>query len=271
VRIKPIAHMVYPDDLFDIQYKLMRLLHERSWAPIAKPLWFEDSAEILGAPFFVMEKLQGRVAVSIPPYAQTGWVAEASPAQRAKLWENGVQALAGLQKIPVSELNFLAGPDGAGLEQEWGKYIRFVAWISRGRTWPVLEAALKQLRARWPKHRPAGLVWGDARLGNLMFNDKFEVVAMMDWEQPSLGGALHDLAWWLVLSDAMHGRPHLEGMGTREQTIALWREVTGISTDDLNWYEDFTALKIGCLSVSTAELKGAPQPDHAALAARLNL
>jgi len=153
--------------------------------------------------------------------------------------------------------------------------VRFVAWISRDRRWPVLEAALKHLRERWPKNQPAGLVWGDARLGNIMFDDDFEVVAVMDWEQPSLGGALNDLAWWLFLSDAMHstgsGRPHLEGMGTRAETIQLWRDVTGVSTDDLDWYEDFTALKISCLSVSTAAIKGAPMPDHARLARRLNL
>ena len=271
VRIKPIAHMVYPDDLFEEQYKLMRLLDERKWTPVAKPIWFEEDSEILGAPFFVMEKLKGRVAVSVPPYAKTGWVADASPTQRAKLWENGVRALAGIQNIPLSELDFLAGPAGAqsGLEQEWDKYVRFVAWIGGDQSWPSLQAAIERLRARWPKNQPPGLVWGDARLGNLMFNDAFEVVAMMDWEQPSLGGALHDLAWWLFLSEAMHGRPHLAGMGTRADTIALWREVTGVSVDDLDWYEAFTALKIACLSVSTAKIKGAALPEDRALAAML--
>jgi aminoglycoside phosphotransferase (APT) family kinase protein len=277
VRVKPTAHMVYPDDLFDSQYRLMSLLHEHRWAPVAKPLWFEKDSEILGAPFFVMEKLRGRVAVSVPPYAQVGWVAEATPAQRAKVWENGVRQLAALQTIPLTALDFLAGPRGArsGLRQEWDKYVRFVTWISRDRSWPVLEAALEHLQKRWPKNQPSGLVWGDARLGNLMFNGNFEVVAVMDWEQPSLGGGLHDLAWWLVMSDLMHstgsGRPHLEGMGTREETIALWRELTGISTENLDWYEDFTALKVGCLSVSTARIKGASLPDHAGLAKHLNL
>jgi aminoglycoside phosphotransferase (APT) family kinase protein len=276
VRIKPTGRTVFPDDLFDQQYAIMRLLAERGWAPVAKPLWIEQDPQILGAPFFVMEKVRGRVAVSIPPYAQVGWVAEAAPAQRAKLWENGVRQLAALQKIPLAALDFLAGPEDArGLEQEWGKYVRFVAWLGRDRPWPVLEAALTHLRDRWPKNQPEGLVWGDARLGNLMFDDDFEVVAVMDWEQPSLGGALNDLAWWVFMSDSMHstgsGRPHLEGMGTREETIQLWRDLTSVCTDDLDWYLDFTALKVGCLSISLAMVKGAPPPDHAWLAKRLNL
>ncbi|CAN7314341.1 phosphotransferase family protein [Phenylobacterium sp. LjRoot225] len=277
VRIKPGRHTVFPDDFFEEQYRVMRVMHDGGRVRVARPLWFEPDPSILGAPFFLMEKCRGRVAVSVPPYAQAGWVAEATPAQRAKMWENGVRQLAAIQHTPLSAVQFLRGPDGAreGLPQEWDKYVRFVAWLSRDRPWPVLEAGLKRLADRWPAHQPAGVVWGDARLGNMMFNDQFEVVAVMDWEQPSLGGALHDLAWWLFLSNMMHGeapgRPHLEGMGTRGETLALWREVTGVPTDDIEWYEDFTALKISCLSIRTAGLKGLPPPDEQALARRLKL
>jgi aminoglycoside phosphotransferase (APT) family kinase protein len=277
LRIKPTAYTVFPDDLFEQQYRLMQVLHEDGRVRVARILWHEEDSTVLGAPFFVMEKLRGRVAVSVPSYAETGWVAEATPVQRAKLWENGVRQLAAIQSVPLSSVSFLRGPDGAcaGLAQEWDKYVRFVVWVSRDKPWLVLQAGLERLRARWPTHQPPGLVWGDARLGNMMFDDKFEVVAVMDWEQPSLGGALHDLAWWLVLSDMRHGaapgRPHLDGMGTREETIALWGEVTGISTADIEWYEDFTALKLSCLGIRTARLKGAPPPDEAWLARRLKV
>ncbi len=278
VRIKPSSdHLVYPDDLFDEQHQLMSALSAGGHVPVAKPLWVEQDPSLLGAPFFVMEKVLGRVAVSIPPYSREGWLADATPAQRAKVWENGVRALASIQKVPVADLGFLAGPDGlTGLEQEFAKYVRFLAWIGGGERWPVLQAALENLRARWPKNQPAGLVWGDARLGNLMFNDHFEVVAIMDWEQPSLGGALNDLAWWTVMSANMHeampGRPHMEGMGTREETIQLWRDVTGISTDDLDWYVDFTLVKVGCLSTRVpGTLTNAPPPDHSGLAKALGL
>jgi aminoglycoside phosphotransferase (APT) family kinase protein len=277
VRIKPTRHQVFPDDRFSEQYQLMRFLHEHGRVRVARTLWLEQDASILGAPFFVMEKLRGRVAVSVPPYREVGWLADATPAQRAKVWEQGVRQLAAIQSVPVSSVPFLAGPEGAreGLEQEWDKYTRFVEWVSRERPWPVLNAALKRLRDSWPINQPPGLVWGDARLGNMMFDDNFEVVAVMDWEQPSLGGALHDLAWWLFNSEMMHGaaqgRPHLAGMGTRDETIALWREITGISTTDIEWYEDFTALKYSCLSIRTFRLKGLPPPDEAWLARRLKV
>src|SRR5262249_52556124 len=159
------------------------------------------------APFFLMERAHGRVPVSIPPYAEQGWVAEATPAQRRIMWEDGVRHLASIQSVPLSAVQFLAGPEGArdGLAQEWGNYVRFVDWVSADRPWPALKAGLERLKSLWPANQPQGLVWGDARLGNMMFGEDFRVVAIMDWEQPSLGGALQDLGWWLTLSESMHG------------------------------------------------------------------
>lgn len=276
VRVKPMRHTVFPDDLFEQQYRVMDVLHGHG-IRVAKPLWIEHDPAVLGAPFFIMERVEGRVAVSIPPYAEGGWVAEATPAQRRRMWEDGVRHLASLQSVPLADFQFLAGPKGVrdGLAQEWDKYVRFVQWISADREWPVLHAALDRLKGLWPANQPAGLVWGDARLGNLMFDANFDVVAIMDWEQPSLGGALQDLGWWLTLSEQMHGanadRPHLEGMGTRSETIALWEDLTGLSAQDVEWYEDFTQLKHSCLGIRLAGLKGRPLPDEAWLAQRLKV
>lgn len=277
VRVKPTANMVFPDDLFDAQYRVMRLIHERSWVPVAEPLWLEESNAVIGAPFFVMRKVVGRVPVSRPPYAETGWIADATPAQRARLWESGVRTMAKIHTLPVEHFAFLEGPEGArsGLDQEWDKYVRFVEWISADRRWPILDAALANLRERWPRNQPPGLVWGGAEMVNMMFDDNFEVAAVMDWEQPSLGGPLNDLAWWLTMADTKHGpasgRPPLAGLGTREETIALWSEITGLSAEDIDWYEDFMALKLRCLSVSTAKVWGVEPPDQRSLARRLNL
>jgi aminoglycoside phosphotransferase (APT) family kinase protein len=277
VRVKPVANMVFPDDLFDSQYRVMRLIHDRQWIPVAEPLWFEARDTVIGAPFFVMKKVAGRVPVSQPPYAERGWIVDASPAQRATLWENAVRTLAAIHRLPVGEFAFLAGPEGAasGLEQEWDKYRRFVEWVSAERRWPVLDAAVRMLRERWPANQPPGLVWGGAEMVNMMFDENFAVAAVMDWEQPSLGGPLNDLAWWLYMADMKHGpasgRPPLAGLGTRADTIALWSEATGISARDIDWYEDFMALKIACLGTRMMTMRGMPPPDHAALARRFGI
>ena len=110
----------------------------------------------------------------------------------------------------------------------------------------------------------------------MMFNEDFEVVAVMDWEQPSLGGALQDLGWFLTLSETMHGHTAqlgtwLEGMGTREETIALWEQVSGKSAADIEWYELFTQLKMACTGARIGQMRGETMQDEASLRARLGV
>lgn len=278
VRIKPKSFTVFPDNLFDEQYAIMKLLAEEGDVRIARPLWFESDPELLGNPFFVMEKKQGRVPVSIPPYARQGWLCDASPEQRQTLWRSAVEQLALIQRVPVSKAGFLKGAAGAeqGLAQEWDKYQRFTAWLEEVAPQPVLREALVRLQSEWPQHDPEGIVWGDARIGNMMFDDNFQVVAVMDWEQPSLGGALHDLAWFCTLAETMHGcssshGAYLEGMGTRDETVALWEQVSGKSAAGLEWYEDFTHFKMTCTGVRLGHLRGQPMMDEAAMRKRLKV
>ena len=278
VRIKPGSFTVFVDTLFEQQYKVMQVLHEGGYVRVARPLWFEDDPAVLGKPFFVMEKALGRVPVSIPPYAQTGWLAEAVPADRRILWKNAVEQLAAVQSVPLEKLPFLKGPAGAesGFAQEWDKYVRFAVWLQDVEPMPVLDRALDRLKANWPDNRPDGMVWGDARIGNMMFDDNFAIVAVMDWEQPSLGGALHDLAWFCVLSETMHGPDaqlgrHLDGMGSHDETVALWEQLTGKSAADLGWYEDFTHFKMTCTGIRLGHLRGKPMMDQATIAKRLKV
>ena len=278
VRIKPSSFTVFPDNLFDEQYQLMKVLSEGGYVRVAKPLWFEADAELLGAPFFVMEKVKGRVPVSHPPYAKSGWLSEATPAQRRRLWEGAVRQLAALQRVPLDKVPFLAGPDHArdGLAQEWDKYTRFVEWVKDDPRAEILEAGRQRLLSLWPKNQPEGVVWGDARIGNMMFDENFDVVAVMDWEQPSLGGALQDLGWFCTLSETMHGKTsqmgaYLDGMGSRAETVALWEEVSGKSAADLEWYEDFTQLKMACTGVRMDGMRGTQMSTADGLRVRLKL
>jgi len=278
VRIKPRSFTVFPDNLFDEQYKVMRTLADGGLVRVARPLWFEEDPGVLGNPFFVMEKKVGRVPVSIPPYAREGWLKDAAPDQRRVLWRNAVEQLAAIQRVPLDGLDFLQGPPGAerGLAQEWDKYERFSAWVQEVEPMPFLDEALARLKAQWPANQPEGLVWGDARIGNMMFDEAFNVVAVMDWEQPSLGGALQDLAWFCTLSETMHGPSAvhgapLDGMGTHDETVALWEELCGKSAADLAWYEEFTQFKMTCTGIRLGQLRGAPMLDEATMRKRLKV
>jgi aminoglycoside phosphotransferase (APT) family kinase protein len=109
----------------------------------------------------------------------------------------------------------------------------------------------------------------------MIFGDDFEVRAVVDWEQPSLGGALNDLGWWLTSAEMMHGarddRPHLPGMGTRQETIDLWEKISGKSAAGVEWYEDFTRFKMSCLSIRMAYLDSERMTSEAELAQRLKV
>ena len=278
VRIKPSSFTVFVDTLFEEQYKVMAALHEDGRVKVAKPLWFEEDPAILGNPFFIIEKREGRVPVSIPPYAREGWMSEATPQQRRTLWENAVEQLAAIQTVPLEAFGFLKGPPGAesGLAQEWDKYRRANVWVQEHVGSPALDKAFDRLEALWPANQPEGLVWGDARIGNMMFDDDFNVVVVMDWEQPSLGGALNDLAWFTVISETMHGPnavagAYLEGMGTREETIAFWEAHCGKSAADLDWFEQFTHVKMTCTGLRMGHWRGQQMMDEATIAKRLRV
>src|SRR5690606_7308910 len=101
---------VFQDDMFEEQYRVMEIAGRSGKVRVAKVFWLERDPTLLGAPFFIMEKLKGRVAVSIPPYMQEGWVVDATPQQRATMWEDGVRQLAAIQHLDVSEFGFLSRP-----------------------------------------------------------------------------------------------------------------------------------------------------------------
>lgn len=278
VRIKPMRETVYPDDLFDQQYQLIQLMHEQGEVRVAKPLWFESDAAILGAPFFVMEKVAGRVAVSFPPYSREGWVVETAPADRRRMWEDGVRQLAAIQRVPVSLAGFLELPGGPDLfNQEVERWRRYIDWVDPKGEQSLLRNTFDRLLAAGPANRPDGIVWGDSRLGNMMIGPDFKVAAVMDWEQPSLGGALHDLGWWLWTDrnqTVAQGIEPLEGMGDREETIALWSEVSGKSPADIDWYEAFACFKMECLglrmmTIRNMQLRAEPGSGTAQLLERL--
>jgi aminoglycoside phosphotransferase (APT) family kinase protein len=207
VRFKPVSFIMFPDDLWEQQIAIMQLFHADGRIPVAEVYWKEDDASVLGGAFYVMEKKQGRVPVSVPPYAMSGWFFESSPEQRHRAWRQGVEAMARLHTMEPERLGFLKGPAGAeqGLAQEWEKWWRYVDWVNSDGEIPILAEVRARLETTMPSHDAPGLVWGDCRIGNMMFNANHDLIAVMDWEQPSLGGSLNDLAWWQA--SGRHGDP----------------------------------------------------------------
>lgn len=217
------------------------------------------------------------MAVSYTPYSKQGWLFDAAPADRRHMWEDALRQLAAIQTIPVETAGFLnlAGNIGTGFDQEVDRWRRFLEWVDPDGRLVLLREGFDHLLAAAPANRPEGIVWGDARLGNMMIGTDFRVAAVMDWEQPSLGGALHDLGWWLCSDHnqtTRQGLPRLEGMRSREETIAVWSDACGKSAADIEWYESFVVFKQEGLAVRmtlTSALPPTGNPPGTGLAKRL--
>jgi aminoglycoside phosphotransferase (APT) family kinase protein len=251
VRIAPQAYQVFLETNFESQYRVMDALGAHSDVPIPKMLWFEADPAWFGSPFWIMERVDGQVPSDSPPYATAGWLHDSSPAQQARAWWSGIEAMAAVHRVDwrAAGLDFLADParGATGLEQQVQYYAESLDWAEDEGPHPGARAALARLRAEMPPPPPQGdaLVWGDSRLSNQIYADH-RVVAVLDWEMVAFGDPRIDLGWWLFCDEVLStgsGVPRLPGFPTRDATAARWTELTGRAADDLHYFLIFAGLR----------------------------
>ena len=227
--------------------------------------WFEADDSYLGAPFFVMGKVDGACRPTAPPYTVGGWLLdEPSPEQRRTLVESGLDALAAIHAVDwrALGLDFLDKPQYGplGFEQQL-RYYEAVVRVGR----PRQAAAADRRRRRSSgcrRTRPASdpeitLCWGDARINNQLFGADYHVVAVLDWEMVTLADPMMDLGWWLFLDRHFHEgmpAPRMEGFPTREEMVAHYEQVSGRTARDLEFYEMFGGLRFAVVMMRIAKL-----------------
>jgi aminoglycoside phosphotransferase (APT) family kinase protein len=261
-RVAPTIYKVFADIRFREQYQIMKLLSEVSDVPLPPMHDFEDDPAVLGAPFFVMGRINGHVPTDVPSYHAEGWLADMAPAERARVWWSAVDAMSRVHNVDPSGLDvaFLDQPEWGrtGIDQQLGYYEKVMLEGATGEgaeavgdPGPVIPPALAWLREHQPaENHPARIVWGDARIGNIIFGDDGSARAVLDWEMVTLGQPEIDLAWFLFL-DRHHcegwGVPRLSGLPSREETVAAWESAVGRPARDLHYYEVFAALRFSVI------------------------
>jgi aminoglycoside phosphotransferase (APT) family kinase protein len=252
-RVAPTAYRLFPEPRFEDECRLMRILDRETDVPLPAVRWFEASAEPLGAPFVVMEQVAGQVPGDLPPYHADGWVVAAAPEERARMWWSALDVLARIHRLDVDALGlgFVDRPElgRTGLDQQLGYYERFLDWAGAGEL-PDAREALAWLRANQPgEPAPPCLLWGDARIGNVIFRD-YEPRAVLDWEMVTLGQPEVDLAWFLFF-DRHHSEgsatPRLAGFPSPEATVARYERLLGRPMRDLPYYEVFAAFRFAVI------------------------
>ena len=255
-RVAPTAYQIFPEARsgFDRQYRVMRALTEHTGVPVPDVHWFEPDPALLGAPFFVMDHVAGRVPSDMPPYHQDGWVAELDATARARMWWGTLEHLARVHRLDHHRLglDFLdeRAYGAPGLDQRLGYYAEYLPWAYDGPQ-PTARAALDWLVAnRPPQRHPPSRLWGDARLGNVVFAGDGTPRALLDWENATLGAPEEDLAWFCYL-DRHHSEginvPRLAGFPDRAETVAGYERLLGRPLDDLGYYETLSAFKFGVI------------------------
>lgn len=250
LRIQANGYQIYQDPSVERQFRVMRTLHRLGGVPVPRCLWFEPDPRLLGAPFFVMERVGGEVPDS--RYHQRGLFADATPAERRGMWESALAALASVHRTDAAQFSFLARP-----QQELAFWAAYADWTQAPRR-HAQERAFGWLHDQQPGSTVTGLAWGDARPPNMIFRDN-ECRAIIDWETASLAGAETDLGWWLcydwLISDG-RGIPRLDGLGGRAATLSAWEQLVGRKAEAIPWHETFATLRLSLITDRALKLAG---------------
>lgn len=259
-RIHPTGFQLFPEYDLPAQYRIMAALAE-SDVKVPKMLWEEPTGDVIGSPFYVMEQIQGEAPADNPPYTAEGWLKDLAPKAQSRLWLDYVETLAAVHRVDPFRLGlgFLQRPDlgETPVEQELAYYEHFYRWsFGTEGEHPTVGPSLRWLRA----NRPAApdtqhLVWGDARIGNMIFENG-RVAAVLDWEMARIGDPMMDLAWGLFM-DRFHtegnGVDPLPGFPDREETIRLYESLSPCPTDTVEYYEILAGMRFSVILIRLAK------------------
>jgi len=197
----------------------------------------------IGAPFYVMERVEGEVIVASVPAALD------TPSQRRAIGEQLIDSLVEIHAVDwrAAGLEDFGKPTGY-LERQLRRFLGL--WeLNKTREIPAVESVGRWLSEHLPSSGPATIVHGDYRLGNTMFAAEApaRLLAVLDWEMATIGDPLADLGYlcmmWTEAGDPVSGlREHLgkvtqaEGFPTRAELIARYEERSGRSMSNIRWY-----------------------------------
>jgi len=258
-RIRPTRMFLFPEYDLAAQFRILSAL-EPTDVPVPPAWWQEPSGDVIGSPFYLMGRVEGRTPSDNPPYNAAGWVTEVEPAERTAIWRSYLETLVAIRRLDARALGlgFLAKPElgPTPVAQELAYYRRYLDWIYAGREHPTVSVSLPWLEANLPEESgPPCLSWGDARIGNMLFQQG-RCVAVLDWEMARLMDPMMDLAWGLFLERYHTEGSKLErlpGFLDRARTIALYEELAGEPVRHLEYYELLAGMRFSVILTRLAQ------------------
>lgn len=207
LRRKPAGPLLAGAHAIEREYRVLRAL-DGNGVPAPRALAFCDDASLLGAAFYVMALVDGRIFYDqrLPVMTRQ---------ERGDIFDAMNAAVASLHRVD---------PAAVGLA-DYGRSERFVErqvalWTrqyraSEGRCCDAMERLIEWLPRNLPPEQPPHIFHGDLRLDNMIFHPtEPRVVALLDWELSTIGDPLADFAYhmlvWRVGADLFRGVADLD-------------------------------------------------------------
>ncbi|SNT39711.1 phosphotransferase family protein [Rhodococcoides kyotonense] len=260
LRVSPQGHRLFPTDSFDSEVSTQRILAGAS-VPLPRLLFSESDTRYFGAPFTIMEHLDGSVPRDLPSYHRQGWLRDLPEAGQRQVWFDAIASLADLHVAavppPVASgggINVGSVPAQISYLREHGHFFGIDFAVHR-----IYDGALAWLEENVPDlPAPDTLVWGDARLGNIVFRDE-RVVGLLDWEMAGYGYAESDVAWFLHMDRHLSegiGAERLAGLATAEESVEKYEARTGKPLRHLPYFQVLAAVAFGVVTKRVVHLLG---------------
>ena len=200
-----------------------------------------EDVDVIGAPFYVMEHLDGTViGENLPPH-----LAAHSEARR-RLGLDLVDTLVEIHEADITEPGLAAfARPGSYAERQVRRFSEL--WpLNATRELHVPEVG-KHLATSIPEPLPLSVVHGDYRLGNVMVGlDSTRIAAVLDWEMGAIGDPRADLGYLVATYTEPGGSPNAlgtspatatPGFPARGDLVARYEERTGAPVERLSWFE----------------------------------
>jgi len=236
------------------EYKVLSRLY-KAFPKSPKALAFSDDKDILGAPFYIMEKVEG-IILNFREAQKRQVTPEEFPSI-ADAWLNTFVELHQVDYQSV-DLTDLGRPEGYVERQvtNWGKQYLKAATEDV----PAAKKVMEWMEANQPKEYDFSLIHNDYKYDNICFKDETwsEVTAVLDWEMCTLGDPLMDLgtsiAYWTTAADndmIKQGIPSptsMLGNPSRTEIVEMYAQKSGRSINHLVFYYVYGLFKIAVIA-----------------------
>jgi len=247
LRRPPLGHVLPTAHDMTREFTVISALHG-SEVPVPQPIALCEDRDVLGMPFYLMSFIDG-IVVERPELVP-------DQATATRISEQLVDTLVALHGIDPNDLGLsdFGRPDGYLQRQVSRWHRQFQASVPDGHQQE--QQVADALQTSIPKTSATGIVHGDYRLTNVLFNRQLTgIEAVVDWEMATLGDPLTDLGLLYVYHEraantdsVMPNFPSEQGFLSPEQMIARYAERSGWQLAELDWYIAFGYFKLGVIA-----------------------